>query len=129
VFFLVSERGVAEHGDSFVLPLTKPEDIAAARALIEQRTKEPGASKIVLARIAKGSGDGAHVNRNLADGKAWSWHVAEFLGFPDMTVEIYDGWPGYVEQNLDEWIRITEGRIGFWSYTVTKELSPSDVAP
>ena len=128
VYFLVTEIGEAVHKDSFVVPLTKPEDIAAARAIVADRAKGLETSKIVLARIEKGSGDGTHANRDLVGERTWSWHVAEFLGFPDMTVEIYDGWPGYVEENLDEWIRITEGRIGFWSYTVTRELTVEEVA-
>ncbi len=130
VYFLVSETGEAVHQDSFVLPLTKPEDIAAARAIVADRAKGLDTSKIVLASIAKGLGDGTYVNRDFfAGSRTWSWYIAEFLGFPDMTVEIYDGWPGYVEENLDEWIRITEGRIGFWSYTVTRELTAAEVAP
>lgn len=117
VYFLVSDPD-GPHGDSYVLPLHRPEDIAHARALIADRETEP----IVLARIARGAGDPP--NQNLAgDGETWSWHVVEFLGFADFTIEIYDGWPGYVEDNLDAWFANTGGIVGFWNYTVTDELA------
>jgi hypothetical protein len=118
--FVVAEPpGQVVHGDSYILPLTDPADIAHARALI---SSPPGTlSSIVVANIAEGS-DG--VNRDwLASGKpAWSWHVTEFQGFADFTVEVLDGWPTFVEQDIPGWIANTGGQIGFWSYTVVAEL-------
>jgi hypothetical protein len=120
VHFLVAERpDQAAHHDSFVLPLDDPEAIAHARALI---TQGPEIGRpIVHARIAAGA-DG--VNRDyLAPGAPeWSWHVTDFLDFADLTVEILDGWPGYVEGDVPGWIANTGGEIGFWGYTVTAEL-------
>jgi hypothetical protein len=52
----------------------------------------------------------------------WSWHVVEFLEFADATIEILDGWPTLVEQDVRGWIDNTGGIIGFWEYTVTAEL-------
>lgn len=117
-YFLVSDPG-GPHGDSYVLPLSAPTDIAHARALIAD--PENTDAHIVVARIAAGPGDPE--NRNITgDGKAWSWHVTEFVNFTDFTIEIYDGWPTYVEENFDAWMEITGGYIGFWDYTVTEEL-------
>ena len=42
------------------------------------------------------------------------------------ALSIYDGWPGFVEQDLPGWLANTEGIIGFWNYTVVAELQ---VAP
>jgi hypothetical protein len=118
VYFVVTETE-SSHGDSYVLPLEEPEDIHHARDLIA-RGSDAGAT-IVLARIAEGADD---VNRNvLAPGEpSWSWHIEEFLGFADFTIEIFDGWPTFVEEDVRGWIDNTGGIIGFWQYTVTAEL-------
>ena len=120
ILFLVTELpGQRYHGDSYVLPISDPGAVAHARDLA---AKGPAAGEtIVFARIAPGA-DG--VNRDwLAPGTpAWSWHVTELIGFGDMGIEIYDGWPTYVESDVAGWIANTGGVIGFWSYTVAFEL-------
>jgi hypothetical protein len=123
VYFLVAEI-TSNHGDSFVLPLTAPEDIAAAERIISG-TQAP---QIVHARITRGSGDGNYLNKDLAgSGRVWSWHVVEFLGFVDVTAEIYDSWPTYVEEHLDEWMQQNNGIIGFWTYTVIRKVNVSEL--
>jgi hypothetical protein len=122
VRFLVAENpagGACSHCDSYVLPLSAQADIAAARDLIARGGT--GGGTIAVAHVAAGA-DG--VNRDwLAPGApAWSWHVSDFVGFADTTVEILDGWPGFVESDVDGWIANTNGTIGFWSYTVVQEL-------
>ncbi len=123
IYFLVAEPPeIRTHGDSFALPLIHPQDIAHARRLIAEG---PAAgATIAVARIAAGA-DG--INRDyLAPGAPpWSWRVTEFLGFADLTAEILDGWPGFVESDVDGWIRNTDSTIGFWNYTVVAELGPS----
>jgi hypothetical protein len=116
---VVSERE-PNRGDSYVLPLDDPDDIAHARALIAEGPSIGGA--IAVAEIAPGA-DG--LNRDwLAPGKPqWSWHVTRFDGFADATVEILDGNPSMVEEDVDFWIQNTNGFIGFWGYTVTAELA------
>jgi hypothetical protein len=102
--------------ESYVLPLSKPEDIAHARDLIASgASASKGLDRpIVVARIAPGSND---INRNWLDPSfpEWSWHVEEFLQFADFTAEILDGRPSLPPEG---------DRIGFWSYTVVKELGP-----
>lgn len=125
-YFLVAEGLYAPHGDSFILPLTDPDDIAHAKALI--RNPNRAGAPIVVAKIAAGSSNGDYINRDLrGSGAPWSWHVSEFLDFSDFTIEIYDGWPGYVEDNYDEYVANTNGTIGFWSYTVVREVSPCEL--
>ena len=124
VYFLVSELSPA-HGDSYVLPLTDPDLIAQARAIVKD--PEGTAARIVVANIAP-CRECRYPNRDLLQGgKRWSWCVTRCEGFAENTIEIYDGWPGYVEENLDGWIASTGGVIGFWSYTVTRELAPWEV--
>jgi hypothetical protein len=129
VYFLVAELpGEVDYNDSYVLPLTRADDIAHARDLIE---RGPGAAgmHIVVAKIRAGADD---INRNVrADGApAWSWHVTDMVTFADATMEILDGWPSFVEEDVGAWIAntcfddetLTEGTLGFWGYTVVEEL-------
>src|SRR5438445_5325292 len=120
-YFLVTELpGHQVRQDSYILPLTADTDIAYARQLIAQN---PAAtSRIVFARIAAG-GDGINGDYVQPDTRLWSWHVTQFLGFGELGIEILDGWPGEVEQNVDAWILNTGGEVGFWNYTVTREFS------
>jgi hypothetical protein len=139
VYFLVSEfPGQKEHGDSFVLPLERADDIVHARDLI-QHGKAAGRTQ-VTADIVAGADD---INRDLlADGKpAWSWHISRFDQFADFGIELTDGWPSFIEQDVQGWINntgggtvdndgdgkpdnnATIGRVAFWSYTVTAELT------
>ena len=123
VHFLVSEIGEPVHHDSYVLPLSDPTAISHARDLISIGPSVGEA--IVVAAIAAGSNG---INRNYLSPGAplWSWHVSEFQGFADNTIEILDGWPTYVESDVKGWIENTSGMIGFWRYTVVAELSPGD---
>lgn len=122
VYFLVADPSFSRsHFDSYILPLEDPADIAAARAILQQGPQNVPAH-IVFAEIAPG-GDG--INRNLFPPfQFWSWHVTQFRGFGELGIELYDGWPGYVEADVAGWIANTGGMIGFWSYTVVAELPP-----
>jgi hypothetical protein len=145
VYFLVSEfPDQKEHGDSFVLPLEDADDIAHARDLVN-RGKAAGQTQITADIVAGAD----NINRNiLADGKPlWSWHISNFDQFADVGIELTDGWPSFIEQDVQSWINntgggsvdndgdgqpdnnATVGRIAFWSYTVTAELTgpPTDL--
>lgn len=124
VYFLVSEVS-RFHGDSYILPLTEPADIAAAEAIINGSSP----SKIVSARIDYGEGDGTYKNKDLLSsaGRVWSWHVVEFNEFADASAEIYDSWPTYIEGNLNSWMQQNQGTIAFWSYTVTRKVTLSEL--
>ena len=125
-YFLVAEAIYEEHGDSYVLPLSDLADIAHAEALIDD--PESAGEPIVLAKIAEGGSDGAYVNRDLTgSGAAWSWRITEFVGFADFTIEIYDGWPTYVEDNYDDFVSTTDGMVGFWNYTIVREVAPCEL--
>ena len=147
-YFLVAEpSGKVEHGDSFVVGIDAAADVAHARDLIARGPEAAGAP-ILFADVAAGA-DG--LNRDLlAAGKpAWNWHVTRVTGFGDFGIELLDGWPTFVESDVAGWMKNTggnggpsitggvgptavgdgsadatgeTGKIGFWSYTVVKEL-------
>lgn len=146
VYFLVTERpGQEEHHDSFVLPLSNDDDIAHARDLIARGPDEAGAP-LVFADIVAGADN---INRDLLkpNRPAWSWHISNFTSFGDGGIELVDGWPTFIEQDVQGWINntgggtvdndgdgipdgnATVGKVGFWSYTVTAELTgpPTDL--
>jgi hypothetical protein len=119
VYFLVAETPGAEvHNDSYVLPLSDPAQIAHARALIDGTATD---GKIVTARIAEGA-NGINRDYRAVGTPEWSWHVTEFLGFADNTIEVLDGWPSDVERDVPAWMANTNSQVGFWSYTVVEEL-------
>ena len=115
-------------GDSYLLSLSDPDAVAHARDLVAQG---PAAgATIVFAEIAAGA-DG--FNRDvLAPGEPlWDWHVTRFEGFGDFGIELVDGSPTLVQDDVVGWITNTRrgpedpfGHIGFWNYTVVQELSP-----
>ena len=120
ILFLVAEpAGHVVHGDSYVLPLDDPDAVAHARALVASGPL--AGAPIAVARIAPGA-DGVNRDLRAPGAPAWSWHVTGFEGFADTTIEVLDGWPGFVEQDVAGWIANTGGAIGFWSYTVVEEL-------
>ena len=132
VNFVVAEReGVAEHHDSFVLPLSADADITHARDLIARGPDSAG-SPIAFAEVVAGS-DG--VNRNtLAPGEPlWHWHVSRFESFGDFGIELVDGNPTFLESDVPGWIQNTNrgsgsvGHIGFWNYTIVAELTGAPV--
>ena len=117
IYFLVAEPN-EPNSYSYILPLDEPNDIAHARDLI---TYGPSIGQpIVVAHIEPtGSCGNYDVNRHFAP---WLWRVSSFTAFADSTPEILDGNPMMVNHNVDEWIAHTGGQIGFWNYTVVKEL-------
>lgn len=105
---------------SYLLPLSHPDDIAAARA--ELANREAGdAGAIVVARIRPG-GDG--LNRNLRDPgqRLWSWHIEAFETFADLSIELCDGSPALVEAEPEAFAANTGGMICFWGYSIAAEL-------
>ncbi len=119
VYFLVAEANNPAHSDSYVLPLTGPNDIAHARDLIKYGTAA-GDSKVV----AEIDCNVDCINRDYLSNEKWPWrwHVTEIEGFADIVLEILNGWPGLVDSDCQGWVSDTGGLIGFWTYTVVAEL-------
>ncbi len=116
------------HNDSYLISIDDGDvsRLEHARSLVDwvasgaNPQNSPGAT-IVVANVVAGE-DG--INRDiLADGMPlWSWHTTPPVDFADATIEILDGGPSFVEQDVDSWIANTNGAIGFWGYTVVEEL-------
>jgi hypothetical protein len=124
--FLVAEpAGSVSHGDSYVLVLEADADIAHARALVAAAPLPD--ETIVVATIAAGA-DGVNRDHRAAGAPEWSWHVTAFSEFAESTIELCDGWPSFVEEDVGSWIDNTGGTICFWTYTVVEEL-PEPGAP
>ena len=122
LYFKVAEwPGEVHWDDSYVLPLSDPADIAHAEDLINLGPRGAGGT-IAVAYIAPGS-DGINRDFNQKGDPEWSWHVTEFIGFADVTIEIYDGWPSWVEDDVSFWMGNTGGVIGFWRYTVVEDVT------
>jgi len=128
-YFLVArprENDAIVQEDSYVLPLSKKEDIDHARYLISLGGSvfSENHKSIVGAFVWSGK-DG--INRNYFDRRLpeWSWHV-EFGAFAEIMEEVYDGTPTLLENGFADWPHDDEGRrlIGFFSYTVIRELGP-----
>ena len=127
IYFLVTEiPGTEFHGDSYVVGIEDPDDIEYARSLIYANGENQGQGTIIICKIAEGS-DG--INRDLLSDEdhLWSWHVIEFLEFAHTTAEILDGSPSYVETDVIGWINNTNSLIGFWGYTITRELDEAEL--
>lgn len=121
VYFLVAEKpGSLFHFDSYVLPISDPAGIQHARDLI--RLGPIAGNTIVFAKIAPGS-DGINRDYLKPGAPLWNWHVTEFEGFDTLGIELLDGWPTYVGDDVPSWMANTGGHIGFWSYTVVGELT------
>ena len=108
--FVIRHHNQPDVDGQFVVRTSDPALIAAARqqlALpVEQRK--------------------LHVNGVLAAGNGgfnqpWSWHVEDGQWqLAEMSMEVCDGWPKFVEQNLDYWLKNVK-RLCPWGSYVAEE--------
>ena len=123
-FFKVGET-LPDTEESYIIALTDSLQIEHARMIISN--PEIVSDKIILAKIIPQNGTENYQNIDLNSNTVWSWRVDEFIGFVFTTIEIYDGWPGYIEEDLNRWFQNTSddpnsGVIGFWGFTVLEEI-------
>lgn len=78
--------------EEFRVELDSPDDVARARA--ELALPEDERRLFVVGRVLRGPG-----GVNLA----WHWHL-EQAALAEMATEVCDGWPTFVEENLDYWV-------------------------
>ncbi|WP_413574592.1 hypothetical protein ACLVWU_10215 [Bdellovibrio sp. HCB290] len=121
-YFLISTKGPSENG-SFVIAMDDEEVISTAR----EQIRNPELEKIVVARIAIGTGLGINRNFQSRDKSPYSWTVTHVDSFGDFAHLDCDGSPDLVEERLQQ--RLSEGgRICFWRYRVVRELTPVEVS-
>lgn len=120
-YFLVSTRQTQATA-AFVIALDDASTIAKAREQIDQ----PELEKIVVAQVTLGSGN---FNRAMLakDKSPYSWSVSKIDAFADFAQIDCDGNPDLVEERLEKKLQ-EGGRICFWRYRVTRELTPIEVA-
>jgi len=81
-------------GETFKIWVTNPETIRQLLDVHEGRAE----GGIPNGRILRGSGAGGH-------NEPWSWHLdPDDIHLADVTMELCDGAPWYVEQEVDEFV-------------------------
>ena len=97
-------------GETFVVEVTSAAQIDQMEARLAS-----GVEGVVSGELL--AGDGGH-------NEPWSWHmVPESVHAPDMAIELCDGRPSMVEDDLTYWID-TVGQFCPWGATVTERLLP-----
>lgn len=95
-------------GQTFRMRLTDPQVIQRAEGLVG-RSDQP----IVNGRLARGNG---------GFNQPWEWHlVPESVEFADVTIEVCDGCPQMVQNDLNYWID-TVGRFCPWTSRVVRRV-------
>ncbi len=96
-------------------------------SMIAETEDEATISK-VRAELQKPMGERAlHISGVIAKGTAannpqWSWHFVPGLwSMAEISMEVCDAWPSYVEENLDTWIAEVGGFCP-WASRASKEL-------
>ncbi len=70
-------------------------------------------ASIPIGIVLRGSGDGGH-------NEPWSWHIdPERVAMAEITIELCDAAPGFVESNLDAWME-NVGQYCPWSAELTE---------
>jgi hypothetical protein len=119
-YFLIADR-IGPPRESYVVPMTKAEDIAEARRQLYEVSQIERRGLVV--QIERGKD---WINRNyVAPGApSWSWHVIQFNLFADSSSR-RDGRPSDVEQELEIWLAPPEDGIVFLTYyTIIAEIQP-----
>lgn len=98
------------HGEHFFAATSDPSVIAAARAQLAL----PLDQRMLHMHGDIEAGDGG-VNA------PWSWHFVDgSWTLAEISAEVCDGWPSYIEENLDEWLK-SPGYFCPWSSRVLAE--------
>jgi hypothetical protein len=102
------------HAESFVVEMSDPDEIASARNQLAGRE----ATKGVAGRVVRGN---PGFNRDVLRGVRYSWHLdPDTVHFFEISIEVCDGIPSFVESHLDEWV--AQGQFCPWSSKIVQEL-------
>nr|BCX01213.1 MAG: hypothetical protein KatS3mg041_1259 [Bacteroidota bacterium] len=101
--------------ERFVVRIADPAQIALAREILAGR-RSP---MIVTGELRPGDGG---FNRDPIAGRRWSWHLdPRSVTFAEVTIELCDGRPSFVEENLSYWL-YTVRRFCPWNSILEREL-------
>jgi hypothetical protein len=119
VYFICADRTEQKYrNDSFVLPLSKPEDVREARRLLKE-----SAQRIPVVNIVAGA-DGINRDHLAVGAPPWNWHVTEFIRFTDSV----PGWcdycttPALIEERLEKYK--VSCMAAFTEHGILAELRP-----
>lgn len=100
--------GIEVSGETFVVEVRSAEQVAALEARLAS-----GEEGVLSGELA--AGDAGY-------NEPWSWHmVPSTVEGPDMSIEVCDGRPSMVEDDLDYWIETVE-RFCPWGAVVVERL-------
>jgi hypothetical protein len=100
------------HDERYLLRTSDPAVIARARAELAK----PFAERTLHPNGALLRGDGGY-------NAPWSWHLADDgWNLVEMSMEVCDAWPGYIEEHLDDWLSQV-GSFCPWSSRVEREVT------
>ena len=93
-------------GETFKVLIRDPQVIAEAERLISS-----GERRILSGKVERGDG---------GFNDPWSWHLnPDSVEFADITIELCDGCPHYLEEDLEYWTK-TVGYYCPWSTEIVK---------
>lgn len=105
---LLARYQVEVSGETFVVGVTTPDQLQQMEARLAS-----GEEGVLSGELAAGS-----ANYN----DPWSWHlIPSTVHTPDLAIEVCDGRPSMVEDDLDYWLETVE-RFCPWGATVTERL-------
>jgi len=92
-------------GERYSIFITNEQTIAQVYALWEGQSE----ARIPSGKLLKGQ---------MSYNKPWHWHIdSNDIAMAEMTIELCDGIPSFVEANIDYWVN-TVGRFCPWSATL-----------
>lgn len=110
---------VKVNNEQFVARMTDPASITRAREILQGKAE----NAILLGDVRRGSG-----GFNRGRSKIWNWHLTpDSVRFADVTIELCDGTPSYLEENLDEWL-VQIKQFCPWSAEIISEVGREPLA-
>lgn len=105
---LLARYEVEVSGETFVVGVTTPDQLQQMEARLTS-----GEEGVLSGELA--AGDAGYND-------PWSWHlIPSTVHTPDVAIEVCDGRPSMVEDDLDYWLETVE-RFCPWGATVTERL-------
>ena len=95
-------------GQTFHVLVRDPGVIAEARQLINS-----GEQRIINGRLRRGDG---------GFNEPWAWHIdPDSISFADFTIELCDGCPGHIEDDLDYWVDTVKNYCPWSTEIISRE--------